>query len=145
MADMENQPIRFEVVQPTGLVVSEMIDECIIPGAAGYLGVLPGHAPLLTLVGTGEVMYRRGTNRRYLAVAGGFCEVVDNVVSLLAESAERAEDIDIARAERARDRADERVRDMRPTADAEETEKARAALARASARLQVARKRESSN
>ena len=90
--------LRLEVATPTRLVVSGEADEVVVPGAEGSFGVLPGHAPLLSLVGTGEMMYRTGREEHYLAVSGGFAEVGPDHVTVLAESAERPEEIDLARA-----------------------------------------------
>ena len=90
--------LRLEVATPTRLVVSGEADEVVVPGVEGSFGVLPGHAPLLSLVGTGEVMYRTGREEHHLAVSGGFAEVGPDHVTVLAESAERPEEIDPARA-----------------------------------------------
>ncbi len=128
--------LRLELATPTRLVVSEPADEVVIPGVEGYFGVLPGHAPLLALVGVGEVMYRAGRAEHYLAVNGGFAEVGPDHVTVLSETAERPEEIDTARARAARDRA-EGLLSERGTQEVDYP-RARAALARAQARLQVA-------
>src|SRR4029434_1618216 len=99
----------------TRLVATESVDEIVIPGSQGYFGVLPGHAPLLTTLGIGELMYRVGRDERYLAVSGGFAEVRNDKVIVLADTAERPEEIDRARAERARERAERRL--ARPGAE----------------------------
>lgn len=129
--------LRFELATPTRLVVTEEADEVVVPGAEGYFGVLPGHAPLLALVGAGEVMYRSGPAERYVAVSGGFAEVGPDHVTLLTETAERPEEIDVTRARAARERAEGRL-----TARVGEGEtdypRALSALARSRARLQVA-------
>lgn len=127
--------LKLELATPTRLVVSEEVDEVVVPGAEGYFGVLPGHAPFLALVGVGEVMYRTGRAERYLAVSGGFAEVGPERVTVLAETAERPEEIDVARARRARERAEGRlgVRGGEPV----DYPRALAALARAQSRLQV--------
>ena len=129
--------LKLEVATPTRLVVSGEADEVVVPGSEGSFGVLPGHAPLLSLVGTGEVMYRTGREEHHLAVSGGFAEVGPTHVTILAESAERPGEIDVARA--ARDRAEQR---LRPQAG-EEVDAARAtrALSRAQGRLQTAARR----
>ena len=101
--------LKLEVATPTRLVVSREADEVVVPGSEGSFGVLPGHAPLLSLVGTGEVMYRTGREEHHLAVSGGFAEVGPNHVTILAESAERPEEIDAARATRALARAQGRL------------------------------------
>jgi F-type H+-transporting ATPase subunit epsilon len=126
--------IQLEVVTPEARLVSEVVDEVVLPGTEGSLGVLPGHAPLLTGLGIGEVQYRRGATRRFLAVAWGFAEVLPDRVSILAEVAERAEAIDRERAGRARDRALGRLRERRPDTD---FMRAQVALQKALIRLQV--------
>jgi len=133
--------LRLEVATPTRLVVSGEVDEVVVPGSEGSFGVLPGHAPLLSLVGTGEVMYRSGRDEHYLAVSGGFAEVGPTHVTILAESAERPEEIDVARARVAGERAEQRLR----AAATEETDvdRALASFARARARLQTAGRRPS--
>jgi F-type H+-transporting ATPase subunit epsilon len=131
--------LRLEVATPTRLVVSGPADEVVVPGVEGAFGVLPGHAPLLSLVGVGEVMYRTGREEHYLAVSGGFAEVGPDHVTVLAETAERPEEIDLARARAARDRADRR---LRPQAGEEvDVPRALTALARAQGRLQSAARR----
>lgn len=131
--------LRLEVATPTRLVVSGEVDEVVVPGSEGSFGVLPGHAPLLSLVGTGEVMYRSGRDEHYLAVSGGFAEVGPTHVTILAESAERPEEIDVARARVAGERAEQRLR----AAATEDTDvdRALASFARARARLQTAGRR----
>jgi F-type H+-transporting ATPase subunit epsilon len=128
------QSIHLEVVTPEKRLVSEVVDEVILPGSEGSLGVLPGHTPLLTTLGIGELVYRRAGARRYVAVAWGFAEVLPDRVSVLAEIAERAEGIDRERAAAARDRALRRLRER-----AAETDfvRAQAALQKAIIRLQV--------
>ncbi len=131
--------LRLELATPTRLVVSETADEVVVPGADGYFGVLPGHAPLLALVGVGEVTYRAGRDERYLAVSGGFAEVGPDRVTILADTAERPEETDPARARAAVERAGGRL----SARGGEETDYPRAlqSLARAQARLQVATRR----
>jgi F-type H+-transporting ATPase subunit epsilon len=131
--------LKLELATPTRLVVSGEADEVVVPGVEGAFGVLPGHAPLLSLVGTGEVMYRTGREERYLAVSGGFAEVGPDHVTILAETAERPEEIDPARARAAAERAEQRLR----AAAVEETDvdRAHSALARARARLQTVGRR----
>src|SRR5690348_7270059 len=90
--------IELEVATPERLMVRESVAEVQIPGKDGYLGVLPGHAPLLGLLGTGLLSYSVGTRRRYMAVHGGFIEVLPDQVRVLANQAQRAEDIDVERA-----------------------------------------------
>ncbi|HZU22615.1 MAG TPA: F0F1 ATP synthase subunit epsilon [Terriglobales bacterium] len=130
--------LQFEIVTPERLVAQGTAEEIQIPGKNGYLGILPGHAPLLTELGVGEISYRSGRESGRLAVAWGFAEVLPDKVTILAETAERAEEIDVARAERARDRAEQRLREAREGTD---FERCRVALERALSRIQVAGKR----
>jgi len=128
--------ITLEVATPSRLVVSEVVDEVVVPGIEGYFGVLPGHAPLLSTLGIGELTYRNGRDESHLAIAGGFAEVRNDKVIVLADSAERPEEVDRARAERARERAERRL-GGRSQEDIDYA-RATAALARALNRLQVA-------
>jgi F-type H+-transporting ATPase subunit epsilon len=127
--------IQLQIVSADRSLVNERVDEVEIPGADGYFGVLPGHTPLLALLGAGELWYRQGQEKRYLALAFGFAEIQPDRVTILAQVAERAEDIDVARAEAARQRAEERM--ARPTEEMD-FERARVALMKALIRLQVA-------
>jgi F-type H+-transporting ATPase subunit epsilon len=97
--------LRLEIVTPDRLVLAEQVDEVVLPSQDGYMGVLPGHAPLLAQLDIGEVSYRIGNQRQYLAVSGGYAEVLRESVSVLARTAELAEEIDLERAEQARTRA----------------------------------------
>ena len=128
--------LTLEMATPTRLVVSAEADEVVVPGSQGYFGVLPRHAPLLATLGIGEVTYRIGRDEHHVAVAGGFAEVRNDKVIILADSAETPADIDRARAERAKERAEARLSGR----NQEEIDYARAAaaLARALTRLQVA-------
>jgi len=128
--------LTLEVATPQRLVVADAADEVVVPGVEGYFGVLPGHAPFLTTLGIGELSYRRGQEEFHLAVAGGFCEVRDDKVIVLADTAERPAEIDRARAERARQRAEQRLAGR--AGDEVDYARAAAALARAMTRLQVA-------
>jgi len=127
--------LALEIVTPDRSIVSQQVDEVELPGADGYFGVLPGHAPLLASLQVGEMWYRTGQERHYLAVAFGFAEVLPDRVTVLAQIAERAQDIDVRRAEAAKQRAEERV--AGPQADMD-FERARVALIKALTRLQVA-------
>jgi F-type H+-transporting ATPase subunit epsilon len=129
--------LTLELATPTRLVVTLEADEVVIPGSLGYFGVLPGHAPLLATLGIGELTYRIGRDEYHVAVSGGFAEVRNDKVIVLADVAETPADIDRARAERARDRAEARLAGR---ASQEEIDYIRAmsALARALIRLQVA-------
>ncbi len=129
--------ITLEIATPMRLVVSETVDEVVAPGVEGYFGVLPGHAPFLTTLGIGEVSYRTGRDTHYLALAGGFAEVRNDKVIVLADTAERPEEIDRGRAERARERAEQRL-SGRGSEEAIDYARAAAALRRALTRLQTA-------
>ena len=138
---MEIQPLptqlTLEIVTPDRSVVAERVDEVEIPGADGYFGVLPGHTPMLAMLKVGELWYRKGGEKYYLSIAFGFAEVLPDRVTILAELAERPDDIDVARAEAAKRRAEERI--ARPSADVD-YERARIALMKALVRLQVSSK-----
>jgi len=127
--------LTLEIVTPDRSVVAEKVDEVEIPGAEGYFGVLPGHTPLLAMLQVGELWYRKGSETVYMSIAFGFAEVLPDRVTILAQLAERAEEIDIARAEAARRRAEERI--TPPAADMD-YERARIAMMKALVRLQVA-------
>jgi F-type H+-transporting ATPase subunit epsilon len=127
--------IQLQIVSADRSLVNEPVDEVEIPGADGYFGVLPGHTPLLALLGAGELWYRRGQEKFYLMLAFGFAEVQPDRVTILAEIAERADDIDVPRAEAARARAEERLAAAPAQADAEQ---ARLTLLKSQLRIQVA-------
>lgn len=129
--------IQLDIVSPERAVVSEAVDEVILPGYDGYLGVRPGHAPLLTTLKIGEIIIRKGRETRHLAVSWGFAEILGDRVSILAETAEKAEEIDVARAEKARDRAQQRMKSTDPDVD---FRRAEVALEKALIRIQVAAK-----
>src|SRR3954470_215064 len=101
---------QLEIVTPERLLVSDAAEEMQIPGKNGYLGILPQHAPLITELGVGEITYRKGTQTQHLAVAWGFAEVLPDKVTILAEVAEKAEEIDVERARRAKERAEEQLK-----------------------------------
>lgn len=126
---------QLQIVSADRSLVSETVDEIQVPGAEGYFGVLPGHTPLLASIGTGELWYRQGSETSYVSLSGGFAEVQPDRVTILAQIAERADEIDIARAEAAKRRAEERL--SRPTMDVD-SERARVALLKSLIRLQVA-------
>jgi F-type H+-transporting ATPase subunit epsilon len=130
------EQLTLELATPTRLVVSAEVAEVVAPGSLGYFGVLPGHAPLLATLGTGEVTYRIGREEYHVAVAGGFAEVRHDKVIILADAAETPADVDRARAEQARERAEARLSGRSP--DEVDYARAAAALARALTRLQVA-------
>jgi len=126
---------RLEIVTPDRVLVTEQVDEVQVPGAEGYFGVLPGHAPLLASLHVGELWYRIGQEKHYLAVAFGFGEVLPDKVTILARIAEREQDIDMARAEAAMARAEQRIGEPRTDID---FERARIAMMKSLIRLQVA-------
>jgi F-type H+-transporting ATPase subunit epsilon len=127
--------LTLEIVTPERALVTEQVDEVQLPGSEGYFGVLPGHTPLLATLQVGEMWYRIGQEKHYLAIAFGFVEVRPDRVTVLAQIAERAQDIDVARADAAKRRAEERV--ARPSAGMD-FERARVALMKSLVRLQVA-------
>ena len=131
------ETIQLEIVTPERLVVNDTAEYIEIPGRSGYLGVLPGHAPLITELAVGEISYRNGNQTKRLAVAWGFAEVLQNKVTILAETAEKAEEIDTARAEAAKKKAEAELQKAGP----EGNKNAQAALQRATTRLDVAGKR----
>jgi F-type H+-transporting ATPase subunit epsilon len=128
--------LTLEVATPSRLVVSESVDEVVVPGSEGYFGVLPGHAPLLATLGIGVLTYRIGRDEFHLAVSRGFAEVRNDKVIVLADTAERPEDVDRERAEGARERAERRLAGR--TQEEIDYARASAALARALTRLQLA-------
>jgi F-type H+-transporting ATPase subunit epsilon len=132
--------VLLELATPTRQLVSEQVDEVMAPGAEGYFGVLPGHAAFLAMLGSGEVVYRKGRDEVHLAVHGGFAEVTPERVIILAETAERPDEIDRTRAERARQRAEQRMAGRDPEGGEGEIDyaDALAAYQRALTRLLVA-------
>ena len=129
--------IELEVVTPARQVLRETVQWAELPGREGDLGILPGHAPLITELGIGQLTYRKGGESGYLTVIHGYAEVLPDRVIVLAEISERAEEIDLARAQTARDRAQARL--AKPGADVD-WDRATFALKRALVRLQVAGK-----
>jgi F-type H+-transporting ATPase subunit epsilon len=128
--------LQLLFVTPDRALAQEDVDEVELPGEEGYFGVLPGHAPLLAALRTGEMWYRKGAQKHYAFIDGGFAEVLPDRVSIMAQVAERAEDIDLARAEASKRRAEDLL--ARPAA-AEDVESTRSALQRAVMRLDVSR------
>jgi len=128
---------QLEIVTPEKKVVETTAEEVQIPGKNGYLGVLPGHAPLITELAVGEITFRENSIEQHLAVAWGFAEVLPNKVTILAESAERPSEIDVARARKAKERAEQRLTSGDTNVD---VERALDALHRADARIDVAQK-----
>ncbi len=126
----------LEIVTPARQVVREAVTEAQVPVRGGYIGVLPGHTPLLAEMGVGELSYHAGNHAHSCTAMGGFVEVLADRVIVLADGAERAEEIDVARAQNARDRAQKRL--ANPNDPSVDWKPAQAALERAQVRLQVA-------
>ena len=132
-----DQTFLLRIVTPDRQIVREDVEEAQIPGKEGYMGILPSHAPLISELKVGEISYRRGREVRHLAVTWGFVEVLPEQVTVLAETAERAEEIDVARAQAAKERAERLLKNPKPDTD---IARATVALERALVRLQVASK-----
>jgi len=127
--------LQLEIVTPEKKVVETAAEEVQIPGKNGYLGILPGHAPLITELSVGEITYKENSTEQRLAVAWGFAEILPNKVTILAETAERPSDIDVERARKAKERAEQRLTSGDTSVD---VDRALDALHRAEARLDVA-------
>jgi F-type H+-transporting ATPase subunit epsilon len=127
--------LTLEVVTPDGLLMRDDVDSVQAPGSEGSFGVLPGHIPMLTMLGAGEIVYRQGAETGHISCLFGFCEVLPDRVHILAEGGERAAEIDVARAEKARARAAER---MKMVKDEEGFKEAQADYVKAVARLSAA-------
>jgi F-type H+-transporting ATPase subunit epsilon len=130
--------LTLEIVTPDRALLREEVDEVVVPGSEGEFGVLPGHTPLLSMLKIGELWYRQGQEKHFLAVAFGFVEVLPDRVTVLAHVGERAQEIDIARAERAKQRAEQRLAQGQLTQVDLDIERARIALLKSLLRLQVA-------
>ena len=130
--------IQFDLVTPERLLISEPVDEVITPGSEGEFGVLPGHCPFLSTLRSGELQYRNGDRWYHVSVSGGYAEVGPGRITVLADLAERAEDIDLDRAETAAKTAEE---ELTGAARKEEMAAARRNLEKALTRLRVGRKR----
>jgi F-type H+-transporting ATPase subunit epsilon len=131
----------LEIVTPDRALIREDVDEVVVPGSDGDLGVLPGHTPLLSSLKIGELWYRQGQEKHYLAIAFGFVEVLPDRVTVLADVGERAQEIDVHRAERAKQRAEQLLAQApapHMTAADLDVERARIALMKSLIRLQVA-------
>jgi F-type H+-transporting ATPase subunit epsilon len=127
--------IVMEVVSPERLVLREEVDSLVAPGSNGYLGILPGHAPLVTGLAPGVLEYKIEGKENKLAISGGFMEVYENKATILADTAERKEEIDLERAKRAKERAEKRLRERPEGLD---VQRAELALRRALARIKAA-------
>jgi len=130
--------LKFEIVTAERVVYTDEVDVVIAPGIDGQLAILPNHAPLLTMLQPGDLTVRKEGEEADIFVSGGFLEVMQNRVTVLADTAERAEEIDMGRAEEARRRAEERLR-LRP--EYADLARAEAALKRALMRIKVAQRR----
>jgi F-type H+-transporting ATPase subunit epsilon len=130
--------VTLEVVTPEGLLMREDVDEIVAPGEQGYFGVRPGHTPFFSTLGLGEISYRLGASWHHLTCFWGFCEVLPDKVNVLAEIGERAEDIDVQRAEAAKGRAAAQMKAIRDEAGYSD---AHAQYVKAVTRIAVAAKR----
>jgi len=133
---MASEHIELQVVTPARHVLQETVQSVEIPGKEGYLGVLPGHAPLITELGIGILAYRKGAETHYLTIINGYAEVLPDRVIVLAELSERAEEIDIARTREAQERAQAAL--AKASSGDPDWQHASFALARAMVRLQAA-------
>jgi len=129
---------QLEIVTPAKLLVKDAAEEAQIPGLSGYLGILPGHAPLITELAVGVITYKANGAAHTLSVAWGFAEVLPDKVTILAEAAERPQEIDVERAQKAKDRAAERLKSNDPQVDYTRAEDA---LQRSETRLNVAKEK----
>jgi F-type H+-transporting ATPase subunit epsilon len=127
--------LTLEIVTPDRLLLREKVDEVEIPAVDGYIGVLPGHTPLLATLQVGEMWYRTGAERHFLSLAFGFAEVLPDRVTILAQIAEKADEIDVERAETERKRAQAALASAKTDMD---LDRARASMMKALVRLQVA-------
>lgn len=137
---MASSTIELQVVTPARQLFLQPVDEVVLPGAEGYLGVLPGHAPLLTALDAGVLRWTAGNKRGAVAISAGFVEVLHGRVSVLAETAERAEEIDVDRARQSKRRAEDELKDR--AADDRTLRLAEARLKRALARIEAASRTE---
>jgi F-type H+-transporting ATPase subunit epsilon len=128
------ESLTLEIVTPEQAVTHVPVDEVEIPGEEGYLGVLPGHTPMLVSMHVGELWFRQGQERTHVSIAFGFAEILPDRVIILAETAEQVQEIDITRAEAAKKRAEDRLTSRTFEMD---FERARIALLKSLVRLQV--------
>ncbi len=129
--------IKLEIVTPDKVVLSEEVEYVGVPGVMGQFGVLKNHIPFLSALSIGTLYYKKEGHTRYVFVSGGFAEVTGDAITILAESAEKAEEIDVQRAERAKQRAEERLRSQQENID---YARAKAALMRAIQRINTRKK-----
>jgi F-type H+-transporting ATPase subunit epsilon len=130
--------LTLEIVTPERLLVREQVDEVEVPGSQGYFGVLPGHTPMLATLQVGELWYRKGQETTYLVIAFGFAEILPDRVTILAQIAEKADEVDVVRARSAHERAEQRM--TRPQTEMD-FERARIALLKSMIRLQVSERK----
>ena len=138
------EKLKLEVVTPKGVVVSKEVDIVTAPGYGGEFGVLANHAPFLSTIKVGVLTYKTGAQEETLMVSGGFCEVSNNKLTFLVESAERGTDIDVEGAMRAKERAEKRLAEAQAQKENFDRTRAEAALQRAISRLKVAERRKAS-
>ena len=131
-----SEKIKLRLVTPSRLLLDEEVDEVTAPGASGEFGVLPNHISFLTLLEIGEMNYKQGSDRHNLALSGGYAEVLDNVMTVLANAAEYAKEIDVERAQTAKESAERKIEELNQ--EDKEFMIAEAALQRALIRMQVA-------
>jgi F-type H+-transporting ATPase subunit epsilon len=132
--------IRCEIVSQDRTVFQGDVDIVILPGVAGEMGILPHHAPVLTILKYGVIKVRKGNKEELFAVAGGMAEVQPDIITILADAAENIEDIDVTRAKAAKKRAEEALAKIKPDEDHDAYLKMEAALRRSNLRLDVARR-----
>ncbi len=131
------EKINLEILTPERLVLRESVDEVVVPGLGGELGILPNHTPLISQLQTGILTYRQGNDKKLLHVSGGFAEVLSDRVSILSDVAEKSEEIDLERAQRARERAEKQLASGGEDLDFRQAE---LKLQRAMIRIQLASK-----
>ena len=136
------EKIKLEVVTPKGAIVSDNVDIVTAPGFAGEFGVLANHAPFLSTIKVGTLRYKKDANEVELMISGGFCEVSNNKITFMVETAERGSEIDVDRALRAKERAEKRLLQAREQQEKIDRTRAEAAMQRALARLKIAQRRQ---
>ena len=137
------EKLELEVVTPEKRVLQEVVDEVVLPGSEGELGILPEHTPLISQLQTGVLTYRQGSNRHSIFVSGGFVEVLPHRVSVLTDVSELARDIDVDRAKRAREKAEKALHESTKGDAGVDVKRAQLKLERAMARMELAQKNKS--
>jgi len=130
--------LKLEIVSPDRLVLAEEVEELQIPGKAGYMGILPGHIPLVTELDIGEMSYKKEGQSQYVSIVFGYCEISSDRINILAEKAEKAEEIDFSRAAESHHRAEERLSNLQATDI--DFDRAASSLKRAKTRMEVSKK-----